>query len=73
MQKRAGAQRCNRCTAPPRRVRGAIATRSAQLRRHTYDYDIIIRLIDPEIKIDFGAHGFLLFLVHFAYVHFTSL
>ena len=36
-------------------------------------YDIIIRPIDPEIEIDFDAHGFLLFLAHFACVHFTLL
>ena len=36
-------------------------------------YDIIIRPIDPEIEIDFDAHGFLLFLAHFPYVHFTLL
>ena len=36
-------------------------------------YDIIIRPLDPEIEIDFDAHGFLLFLVHFACVHFTLL
>ena len=36
-------------------------------------YDIIIRPIYPEIEIDFDTHGFLLFLVHFACVHFTLL
>ena len=36
-------------------------------------YDIIIRPLDPEIEIDFDAHGFSLFLAHFACVHFTLL
>ena len=36
-------------------------------------YDIIIRPLDPEIEIDFDAHGFSLFLAHFACVQFTLL
>ena len=36
-------------------------------------YTIKIGLLDPEIEIDFDAHGFLLDLGHFAYVHFTLL
>ena len=34
---------------------------------------ITIGLLDPEIEIDFDAHGFLLVLGHFPYVHFTLL
>ena len=36
-------------------------------------YDIIIRPLDLEIEIDFDAHGYLLFLAHFPYVHFSLL
>ena len=36
-------------------------------------YTIKIGLLDPEIEIDFDAHGFLLVLGHFPYVHFTLL
>ena len=38
-----------------------------------YFYTIKIGPLDPEIEIDFDAHGFLLELVYFAYVHFTLL
>ena len=40
----------------------------------TFHFCIIkIGLLDPEIEIDFDAHGFLLFLAYFTYVYFTLL